>query len=503
MKKITLLLLAIAFGSFSLNAQTYLSEGFESGVPPTGWLDEAGSQDFAGNLWAQTNARSNSGANSAFYDDYNVTDPFNNDRWFITEVMDLSTATTPELIYFDNVNDIGFAGIHAVKYSTNYSGSGDPTAATWTDINTTIGTEDTWVQNGPYALPTNATVYVAFQYVGDFAAEWYIDDIVVREPLTCTPPTATAAVMDDCANSQFSVDVVVTNMGDAAGYTLTNNYDAGSVSVTGNGTWTAGPFPAGTIVAVTLEHDSDSDCNLTLSNNKDYCLDGACNALPVAIDSGTSGGFYSNVSATPETSEVFGTCWVAGAASESLWFKFVAPASGQVRISTKIGDGTLTDTQIALYSVGDCSNFATYTEIACDDDDDNDVLGAGGFEALIQVTGLVAAGTYYVQVDGYQNDVGTFDLSIFDLQTLSVEDVKVVEPTALSYFPNPVTNKLTLKARQNIQNVSVFNMLGQEVMRTEMNLQRGELDMSSLQSGPYFVKVSINDTIETIKIIKK
>jgi len=73
----------------------------------------------------------------------------------------------------------------------------------------------------------------------------------------------------------------------------------------------------------------------------------------------------------------------------------------------------------------------------------------------------------------------------------------------VSYFPNPVTNKLTLKAQQNIQNVSVFNMLGQEVMRTELNVQRGDLDMSSLQSGPYFVKVSINDTVETIKIIKK
>jgi hypothetical protein len=46
-------------------------------------------------------------------------------------------------------------------------------------------------------------------------------------------------------------------------------------------------------------------------------------------------------------------------------------------------------------------------------------------------------------------------------------------------------------------------MLGQEVMRTELNVQRGDLDMSSLQSGPYFVKVNINGTIETIKIIKK
>lgn len=500
MKKITLLFMAMAFGSFNLNAQTYLSEGFESGVPPTGWVDEAGVADSDGNLWAQTSTRKNSGANSAFFDDFDAA--VLNDRWFITEVINLSGATAPELFYFENVNYSGFAGVHAVKYSTDYIGSGDPTAATWTDLNTAIGAEDVWAQQGPYALPTNATVYVAFQYAGDFASEWYIDDILVREPLSCTPPTATTVVVEDCGNSQFNVDVTVTDMGDSATYTLSNDYDANTVSVTGTGTWSAGPFPSGTGVAVTLEHDSDSACNVTYDNNIDYCFDGACNALTIIMDTASSGGNYSNTLATSEASEVFGTCWVAGAASESLWFKFVAPASGQVRISTKIGDGTLTDTQIALYSVGDCSNFATYTEIACDDDDDAGILGAGGFESVMQVTGL-AAGTYYVQVDGYLGDIGTFDLSIFDLQTLSVEAVEETAPKALSYFPNPVNDKLTLKAHQNIQNVSVFNMLGQEVMRTEMNLQRGELDMSSLQSGPYFVKVSINDTIETIKIIKK
>ena len=57
---------------------------------------------------------------------------------------------------------------------------------------------------------------------------------------------------------------------------------------------------------------------------------------------------------------------------------------------------------------------------------------------------------------------------------------------------------------QNIQNISVFNMLGQEVMRrTNINAQTRELDLSALQSGAYFVQVSINNTVETLKILKK
>jgi hypothetical protein len=503
MKKITLLFLALAFWSFNLNAQTYLSEGFESGVPPTGWVDEAGVSDSDGNLWAQSTARFKTGSKSAFYNDYNASGL--NDRWFITKVIDLSGATAPEFLYYENVNDAGFATTHAVKYSTDYSGSGDPTAATWTNLNTAIGTEDTWVQKGPYTLPTNATVYIAFQYVGDFASQWYIDDLIVREPLTCTPPTATASVVDNCGSSQFSIDLVVTDMGDSATYLLSNDYDASTINVTGNATWTVGPFPIGNAVTLTLEHDTNSDCDTIYGSFKDGCPplnDTACLATVVTMNTGTTGGAYSNVLASAEGSEVFGTCWVAGAASESLWFAFVAPASGEVRVSTKIGDGSLTDTQIALYSVGDCSNFATYTQLGCDDDDDSGIFAPGGFESAMDVIGLTSGVTYYVQVDGYQGDVGTFDLSIFDKSTLSTDSFNL-DPVAVSYFPNPVKDKLILKAQQNIQNVTVLNMLGQEVLRTEMNVQRGELDMSSLQAGAYFVKVSVNNTIETLKIIKK
>ena len=151
-----------------------------------------------------------------------------------------------------------------------------------------------------------------------------------------------------------------------------------------------------------------------------------------------------------------------------------------------------------LYTIVDDTNLSSgVVEIACNDD-----VGVS-FKAEITTT-LVDQQVYYIQVDGGppSGTTGTFDIGVFG-PTLSTETFEEVDRTAVSYFPNPVTNKLTLKAQQNIQNVSVFNMLGQEVMRTEMNLQSGELDMSSLQSGAYFVKVSINDTVETLRIIKK
>lgn len=183
MKKITLL--TLVFFVFSFTHAQYLNEGFETAVPPTGWLDEVGSTNGANtDIWEQTTTQANSGTYSAYFNDGGA-----GDRWLISPVMDLSGGTTPQLTYYDHVNFVSFADTHDVLYSTDYSGSGDPEVATWTLINGVIGTEDTWVENGPYALPLNATVYIAFHYIGDNAADWYIDDVLVQEPPSCLPPT--------------------------------------------------------------------------------------------------------------------------------------------------------------------------------------------------------------------------------------------------------------------------------------------------------------------------
>ncbi|MBO3117360.1 VCBS repeat-containing protein [Winogradskyella sp. DF17] len=73
-----------------------------------------------------------------------------------------------------------------------------------------------------------------------------------------------------------------------------------------------------------------------------------------------------------------------------------------------------------------------------------------------------------------------------------------------SYFPNPVENILTLNAlSNNINNIVIFNMLGQEVMQLQPNSLNSELDMSSLQTGTYFVKVTVANETKTIRVVKQ
>ncbi len=71
-----------------------------------------------------------------------------------------------------------------------------------------------------------------------------------------------------------------------------------------------------------------------------------------------------------------------------------------------------------------------------------------------------------------------------------------------SVYPNPVNNILNLQAKESISNVAIYNVLGQEVYSAKVNAMTSQVDMSQMASGAYFVKVNINGTEGTVKVIK-
>lgn len=62
---------------------------------------------------------------------------------------------------------------------------------------------------------------------------------------------------------------------------------------------------------------------------------------------------------------------------------------------------------------------------------------------------------------------------------------------------------LNLSFTQNISEVTVYNLLGQQVLFTKMNSNKGQVDMSNLSSGSYLVKVNTENAAKTIKVIKQ
>ena len=72
----------------------------------------------------------------------------------------------------------------------------------------------------------------------------------------------------------------------------------------------------------------------------------------------------------------------------------------------------------------------------------------------------------------------------------------------VSIVPNPVTTILKFNATEKIQQISVFNLLGQEVKRITPNAVKTELSVENLQTGMYLVKVKIGEQFGVYKILK-
>ncbi|MAR67722.1 MAG: hypothetical protein CL833_10790, partial [Crocinitomicaceae bacterium] len=103
-----------------------------------------------------------------------------------------------------------------------------------------------------------------------------------------------------------------------------------------------------------------------------------------------------------------GWCSFETGVQASVWFTFTAPASGCVSIQSAF-QAFPYDTQLAVWEVGDCSDFSTFTELAANDD------GGFVFSSFVeQLSCLTPGAEYYIQVDGYNGTQGPGAILITD-----------------------------------------------------------------------------------------
>ncbi|MBO4568288.1 MAG: choice-of-anchor J domain-containing protein [Bacteroidales bacterium] len=102
-----------------------------------------------------------------------------------------------------------------------------------------------------------------------------------------------------------------------------------------------------------------------------------------------------------------------------------------------------------------------------------------------------------------------------DILTYSwfIDNVKVVPTDTLSsvnenyletkMYPNPVDNILNINTEEDIQSISIYNVLSVKVMEMTINNKEAVIDLSDLESGLYFVEI-IGKNEKSIKtFIKK
>jgi hypothetical protein len=119
-------------------------------------------------------------------------------------------------------------------------------------------------------------------------------------------------------------------------------------------------------------------------------------------------------------------------------------------------------------------------------------------------TGWQANTTYYWKVTA-NNIAGSTDSETWSFTTgaepLSIDDY---ETKVFKAFPNPVADMLTIQGNLPIEQVEVFNQLGQSILTVKENaLQNNQIDLGRLNSGVYFVEITSETKTETLRVVKK
>lgn len=90
--------------------------------------------------------------------------------------------------------------------------------------------------------------------------------------------------------------------------------------------------------------------------------------------------------------------------------------------------------------------------------------------------------------------------------TIYIETVLASEHfdlSGLKVYPNPVKNILNVSFDKEISTVAIYNLLGQGVIERAINTTDGQVDVSGLSTGTYIVKVTSENKVKTLKVIKE
>ena len=91
-------------------------------------------------------------------------------------------------------------------------------------------------------------------------------------------------------------------------------------------------------------------------------------------------------------------------------------------------------------------------------------------------------------------------LNIVEGSSLSIDDNIL---SSLKYYPNPSNGKLTIESKQILEEITIYNLLGEKVMQIQPNSLNCNLSTEYLYNGVYKVQVKTINRIEVFKLIVK
>jgi len=119
---------------------------------------------------------------------------------------------------------------------------------------------------------------------------------------------------------------------------------------------------------------------------------------------------------------------------------------------------------------------------------------------------LTGYSTVKFAIYGYSdtsNEDNDFFLDNFKITTNSTASVKENAIEGFSMYPNPTKDILKLNAQEQIQEVSVYNLLGQKVMKFTPNTLQTSINIGALNAGIYVLKVKVANKVGSYRVMKE
>ncbi len=393
------------------SASDYVFEDFESGTfPPTGWteyqlIDPAG--------WILTDADAYSPTNCVYHNDDNVDTGI--EDWLITPVINFDVANMLTF-YETNTYVPSWYVHHGVWVST---GSGNPADGDFVLVSEFDQTAADWTQAMVDLGAYSGEGYIGFKYTGDYASEWYVDDIEVFEATSGT----ISGMVTDVDTATGIEGAVVT----AGSFTATSGAD---------GSYTIENVLAGTytVTCMAVDYFSDSVADVAVASGDMIVVDFALEELdgdtiddPIYVDFVGTSYFHSG------TTEIYNDDYDTGSTDgcPDVVYEFTIGFDTIVDVSLL---GSSFDTKLGIYEAGvvpGTGNYLFYN----DDYNGRDVFSAA--EKKQQNRALqsaifdmeLTAGTYVAVVDGYGSsgtNFGDYQIAI-DFDPVSIYDVQYTD----------------------------------------------------------------------------
>ncbi|MCR9181687.1 MAG: T9SS type A sorting domain-containing protein [Flavobacteriaceae bacterium] len=171
-----------------------------------------------------------------------------------------------------------------------------------------------------------------------------------------------------------------------------------------------------------------------------------------------------------------------------IWYKFTAGTDGQVIGGLSSGPG---NSAIIFFTAID-ENAQTGADLTWVNQPTN-ICNTSNLSSIDATEGSV----YYVFV-GSADAYADFSINLAGI--LSTTENTQIE---FDYYPNPVVNQLNFNSKSTIDNIKIYNLMGQQVLNQDINNNSGSIDMNYLSKGMYLAEITSGVHKTTAKILKK